>query len=64
MIWFIESYNTIHYFILTYLGIDITFFSDFQKLVVIIGVNIMVWLIIFIIIYILKHIIYKYLSII
>ena len=42
MLWFVETYQNIVYTINAYLGIDITLFTDFQKLVIIIGCNIMV----------------------
>ena len=34
MLWFVETYQNIVYTINAYLGIDITLFTDFQKLVI------------------------------
>ena len=64
MIWFIENYNVIQYIIYKYLGIDISLFTNYEKLVVIIGCNLMALLTLFITIYIIKHLLYKYLTLI
>lgn len=62
MLWFLECYDHIQYFVYTYLGIDITLFSDYEKLMVIIGCNLMVLVTLFIMLYIFKHVIYKFMT--
>lgn len=64
MLWLIETYYDIWYTFYTYFNIDISTFTDAEKVQIILLSNLVVLLTIFLLVYIFKHIIYKFFTII